>query len=187
MTSNNCSTATTGISLDVTVSLIVALARNHTIGLNNDMPWHLPDDLRYFRQQTTGKPVVMGRKTFESIGRPLPKRTNIVITRQSDFQPDGVVVVSSLEQALESARAEAAKADDASLRDVIIMGGAQIYTQALPRVDRLLLTEIDAEIEGDTFFPEFDRSEWQETSREHREPCEKNPFPYDFVAYQRRR
>ena len=181
MTSNS-STA----SDSVTVSLIVALTRNHTIGLDNDMPWHLPDDLRYFRQQTSGKPVVMGRKTFDSIGRPLPKRTNIVISRQSDFQPEGVIVVSSLEQALKTARATAAKAEDASLRDVIVMGGAQIYTQALPLVDRLLLTEIDAEIEGDTFFPDFDRSEWQETAREHRQPCEKNPLPYDFVVYQRR-
>ncbi|MFL0806232.1 MAG: dihydrofolate reductase [Oceanobacter sp.] len=170
----------------VTCSLIVALARNHTIGLDNDMPWHLPDDLKYFRQQTSGKPVVMGRKTFESIGRPLPKRTNIVITRQSDFQPDGVVVVNSLEQALEVAREAASKAEDPNLRDVIIMGGAQIYQQALPCVDRLLLTEIQAEIAGDTFFPAFDRSQWQEVSRDVRQPCSKNPLPYDFVVYQRR-
>lgn len=171
----------------VTVSLIVALARNHTIGLNNDMPWHLPDDLKYFRQQTSGKPVVMGRKTFDSIGRPLPKRTNIVISRQADLIIDGVITTTSLEQALEQAKHIASNTDDMTLRDVIIMGGAQIYSQALPLVDRLMLTEIDANIDGDTFFPQFDRTEWDELSRDHREPCEKNPYPYDFVVYQRRR
>lgn len=170
----------------VTVSLIVALASNHAIGINNQMPWHLPDDLRYFREQTTGKPIIMGRKTFESIGRPLPKRTNIVITRQTDFSPDGVLVANSLDQAMALAFAAAKQAEDPMLRDIMIMGGAQIYALALPLVDRLYLTEVDANVEGDAFFPAFDRADWQEASRLHRPPCDKNPLPYDFVVYQRK-
>jgi len=169
--------------------MIAALTtRDHIIGLNNSMPWHLPEDLKYFRQQTTGKPVVMGRKTFESIGsKPLPKRTNIVITRQSGFKHDDVKVASSLQQALEIAKEEASKAEDPNLHDVIIMGGAQIYQQALPVADRLLLTEIDApDIKGDAFFPKFEISNWQETSRTPHKKSKDNKYNFDIVVYQKR-
>lgn len=138
------------------LSLIVAQAENRAIGKENQMPWHLPEDLRYFKHVTMGKPVIMGRKTFESIGRPLPGRTNIVITRQTDWQANGVTAVTSLEAAIEQAASAAPE-------EIMIIGGAQIYRESLPLAERIYLTQIHESFEGDAFFPALDDS-WRETS-----------------------
>lgn len=161
------------------VAVIVAQAKNRVIGTKNKLPWHLPEDLRYFKQVTMGKPIIMGRNTYESIGRPLPGRENIVITRQTDYAPAGVTVVASLTDALEHAE-NTALINGAE--EVMVIGGAQIYEQSLPLADRLYLTEVDAEIEGDAWFPEFDRSEWQEVGRESYESSGCNPFDYSFIV-----
>jgi dihydrofolate reductase len=168
-------------------ALIVAMASNQTIGINNTLPWHLPHDLKYFKNVTMAKPIIMGRKTYESIGRPLPGRTNIVITRQSDYQAEGIVVVNSLQQALD-------KAEDISFvaghEEVMVIGGAEIYQQALLQADRLYITHVDAEIEGDAFFPTVEWNDWQEFQREEHaaDPAgddQKNPYDYSFVVYDR--
>ncbi len=160
------------------VSLIVACARNRAIGLNNQMPWHLPEDLKYFKRVTLGKPVVMGRNTFESIGRPLPGRPNIVISRNADYPAQGISLASSLAAAL--ATAQTLLPPDQ--HEVMVIGGAQIYAQALPLAQRLYLTEVEAEPEADAYFPEFTRSEWLEVSRESHTATAHNPYPYSFVV-----
>ena len=160
------------------ISLIVAMAQNRVIGRDNQMPWHLPEDLRYFKRITLNKPVVMGRNTFESIGKPLPHRTNIVISRNPDYRIDGAVVVNSLEAALQVCR-------DLKAAEAMIIGGAQIYAQALPMADLLYLTEVAAHIEGDASFPEFDRSQWQETARESHQASDNNPWDYAFVVLEK--
>jgi len=166
-------------------ALIVAMAKNQTIGIDNTLPWHLPNDLKYFKKVTMAKPIIMGRKTYESIGRPLPGRTNIVITRQSDYQADGIVVVNSLQQALD-------KAEDISFvaghDEVMVIGGAEIYQQALLKADRLYITHVHGDVEGDAFFPQVSWSDWQEVQREdHAADAEgtekRNPFDYSFVVY----
>jgi len=165
----------------VKLSMIVAVAENGVIGRNNALPWYLPNDLKYFKQTTMGKPVIMGRKTYESIGKPLPGRTNIVITRQADYQPEGVKVVSSVEAARELA--ESVCLIDGQ-EEAMIMGGAEIYTLALPHTDRLYLTEVHADVEGDAFFPEYDKSLWQEVAREDFAAEGPNPYNYSFVVYE---
>lgn len=137
------------------ISLIVAQGLNRVIGCNNSMPWHIPEDLQYFKRTTMGKPVIMGRKTFDSIGRPLPKRPNIVVTRQPEWQADGVKVTNSLEQALSLAPTMC------NSSEIMIIGGAEIYRQALPLANRLYITQIKASFEGDAFFPEWDVTEWK--------------------------
>lgn len=129
------------------ISLIVAHDKNHVIGLNNEMPWHLPGDLAYFKKVTMGKPIIMGRNTFESIGRPLPGRQNIVITRNKQYQAAGTDVVHSLEAALELVKDEP---------EIMVIGGQQIFTEALPLAERLYITKIDHEFEGDTYFPTYE-------------------------------
>ncbi|HCG78419.1 MAG TPA: dihydrofolate reductase [Oceanospirillales bacterium] len=161
--------------------MIVAVAENGVIGRNNALPWYLPNDLKYFKQTTMGKPVIMGRKTYESIGKPLPGRTNIVITRQADYQPEGVKVVSSVEAARELA--ESVCLIDGQ-EEAMIMGGAEIYALALPHTDRLYLTEVHADVEGDAFFPEYDKSLWQEVAREDFAAEGPNPYNYSFVVYE---
>ncbi|HVQ62253.1 MAG TPA: dihydrofolate reductase [Burkholderiales bacterium] len=158
------------------VSIIAALARNRAIGRGNAMPWRLPEDLKRFRRLTMGHAVIMGRKTFESIGRPLPGRDNIVITRSRDWDPSGCVTVHSLEDAL--------RAVDSS-HDAFVIGGAQIYALALPFARRLYLTEIERDFEGDAFFPELDASSWRETSRERHAAGGTEGFDYAFVEYER--
>lgn len=141
------------------LSLIVAAANNNVIGRNNELPWHLPQDLKYFKSVTLGKPVIMGRKTFESIGKPLPGRTNIVITRQSDWQHAGVLVASSVEDALglaENFRNELGQPAE----EIMVIGGAEIYRSALPIASRVYLTRIDANIDGDAHFPAL-ADEWR--------------------------
>ena len=157
--------------------MIVAHANNRIIGKDNDMPWYLPADLAYFKKTTLGKPVVMGRKTFESIGRPLPGRQNIVISRDAEYQAEGVDVVSSVEQAL----AKAANVDE-----IMVIGGGAIYRHCLPAAQRLYITHIDAEIDGDTQFPAYNTEhEWQKVSSEVLPADEKNAYALDFCVYER--
>ena len=164
------------------LALIVAVAQNRVIGRDNKLPWYLPNDLKYFKQTTLGKPVIMGRKTYESIGKPLPGRTNIVITRQTDYQPEGVKVVSSVEDAIKVA--ESVCLIDGQ-EEAMVMGGAEIYGLTLPHCERLYLTEVHAEVEGDAWFPEYDKREWAEVTREDFKAEGPNPFDYSFVVYER--
>jgi dihydrofolate reductase len=163
------------------VAFVVAVARNNVIGIDNKLPWHLPEDLKYFKRVTMGKPMIMGRATYDSIGKPLPGRPNIIITRNKDYKPAGVTVVHSLEESLVVAQKLLPPGQD----EVTIIGGEQIFALAFPRADRLYLTEVDAEPKGDTFFPVFNRNEWREVSRETHEPCDKNPYRYSFVVLER--
>ena len=144
--------------MSVAVAIIAAIAENGVIGSGNHIPWRLPGDFAHFKRMTMGKPLIMGRKTFESIGRPLPGRTSIVVTRQEGYQPPGVIVTSSLEAALDQAQA-IAKADRAN--EVMIGGGAEIYRQALPIADRMYITQVMLEPAGDTFFPAIDFEQWK--------------------------
>jgi dihydrofolate reductase len=157
------------------VSLIAAMAENRVIGVNNSLPWHLPDDLKRFRRLTTGHTVIMGRKNYESIGKPLPQRRNVVVTRRTDFQAPGCIVVHSLEEALATA------GDDP---EVFVIGGAEIYREMLARADRLYLTLVHARIAGDTYFPEFDLREWRETARERHEPNDQHRYACSYITYE---
>ena len=156
------------------VAIIAAVARNGVIGRRNRMPWHLPEDLKRFRQLTLGHAVIMGRRTFESIGWPLAGRSNIVVTRSPDWTRSGCHATHSLEAALAAVRER---------EDAFVIGGAQIYALALPVASRLYMTEIERDFEGDAFFPEFDRSRWREVSRESRVLDGAGGFSYHFVAY----
>jgi dihydrofolate reductase len=157
------------------ISIIVAIANNRVIGLNNTLPWHLPEDLKRFRALTMGHHIIMGRKTYESLGRLLPGRTTVIVSRQAGYQIDGAKVAGSLQEAI-----DACDGDD----EVFVIGGAEIYRQALGLADRLYLTEIDAVFAGDAWFPEFDRTEWSECVREQAESGA--GLRYSFVNYERR-
>lgn len=159
------------------ISLVVAKSENNVIGNDNQLIWHLPNDLKHFKEITSGHPIIMGRKTFESIGRPLPNRTNVVITRNKDWQADGVVVAHSLESAIEKAKA----IDE----EIFIIGGGKIYEQAMELADILEVTEVEHDFEGDTHFPVIDTEIWKEISRETHSKDEKHPYQYSFVRYQR--
>ncbi|MDP2226737.1 MAG: dihydrofolate reductase [Moraxellaceae bacterium] len=164
------------------LALIAAVAENGCIGIDNKLPWYLPEDLKYFKSVTSGKAVIMGRTTFDSLGRPLPNRTNIVITRNPSYTaPEGVRIVHSLDEAL--VLAESVAFIDGS-DEVVIIGGAQIYAEALPKVDRLYLTEVKKSVPGDAFFPAWNRAEWKEVARaeHHYEP---SLLDYAFVVYER--
>lgn len=166
------------------LSLIAAVARNGVIGDGDKMPWHLPADLRYFKVMTQGKIVIMGRKTFESIGKPLPGRLNIVITRDSTWSAEGVKVVSGLDNAIEVGEGQALID---GVEEAVIIGGAQIYAQSLSIVDRLYLTQVEAEPEGDAHFPEIDYSQWQELGRQSFPAGDQpNRYPYSFIVYDRK-
>lgn len=158
------------------IALIAALARNRAIGLAGRMPWHLPDDLKRFKQLTLGHAVVMGRKTYESIGRPLPGRANLIVSRQLATPPAGCELYDSLQQALASRTAAGT---------VFVIGGGEIYALALPLARRMFLTHIDADFPGDTFFPPFDASQWRETARTIHRHAGAPPFDYAFVDYER--
>lgn len=166
----------------VPVAIIAAVSRNGVIGRDNRLPWYLPEDLKFFKRMTRAKPLVMGRRTFDSIGHPLPGRLNIVVTRDPGFRPEGVRVCHDFEPALRLAERQAIL--DAA-EEIMVMGGAQIYAQALPLASRLYLTEVDLEVEGDTFFPAVSDAEWQEVERVPGEPQAAQPS-YHFVTYQRR-
>lgn len=158
------------------ISIIVAVAKNGVIGDKNSLLWHLREDMIHFRTITSGHPVVMGRKTYDSIGRPLPKRTNVVITRDTNLTIEGCTMAHSLEEAV-------ALFDKSE--EVFIIGGAQIYRQALPLADRIYLTVIDKEYEGDTSFPEIDYSQWREYSREEFARGEEFEHPFSFITLER--
>lgn len=161
------------------VSIIVAIAQNGTIGDKNSLLWHIKEDMRFFRTTTSGHPVIMGRKTFESLGsKPLPKRTNIVITR-ADRTFEGALTAHSLEEAIAMAKAECGD------EEIFVMGGAQIYAEALSVVDRLYITRVEREYEGDTSFPEIDYSQWQLVSEERYERGEEFDSPFAFLCYDR--
>lgn len=161
---------------------MVAMASNGVIGRENRLPWHLPEDLRYFKRTTIGKPVIMGRKTFESIGRPLPGRPNIVVSRSVDWSAPGVTVADSLESALDSARALAAVS---GAEELVVIGGAQIYAAALPLASRLYVTEVHAAVAGDAWFPPVNPAEWREIAREEYAATVDNPYAYAFVVHDR--
>ena len=158
------------------LSLIAAMAHHRVIGKNNQLPWHLPADLRHFKTITTGKPIIMGRKTFEAIGKPLPHRLNVVLTTDQSWSAAGVRVAYNWEQALEAC-------DSAS--EVMVIGGAQLYKQTLPIATHLYLTFIDAEIEGDAYFPEWNPSEWIEIDRKFQSADQANQYAMEFINLQR--
>ncbi|MEN3802481.1 type 3 dihydrofolate reductase [Aeromonas veronii] len=161
------------------ISMIAALAKKQVIGKNNLMPWHMPADLAHFKRVTLGKPVLMGRKTFESIGRPLPGRRNLVISRNPDYQAEGIEVVGSVEAAL-------ALLAGSSVEELMVIGGGHLYAEMLPSADCLYLTRIDLAVEGDTRFPAFDDGQWQRVDCESHPADDKNPHPYSFETWQRR-
>ncbi|MBQ4502756.1 MAG: dihydrofolate reductase [Alistipes sp.] len=158
------------------ISIIVAIAKNGVIGDKNTLLWHLREDMIHFRTITSGHPVVMGRKTYDSIGRPLPKRTNVVITRDTELQIEGCTMAHSLTEAVEMFD---------SSEEVFIIGGAQIYSQAMPIADRLYLTIIDKEYEGDSSFPEIDYNSWRQISCEKFERGEEFEYPFSFITLER--
>jgi dihydrofolate reductase len=161
----------------MTIALIAAMGRNRVIGRAGALPWRLPADLRHFRALTIGKPVLMGRKTFESIGKPLPGRTNIVVTRRFGFHADGCHVFSDLDKAFEAFR---------GAPELMVIGGASIYGQALPRATRIYLTVIDADFDGDTFFPEYDAANWTISSQCDHRADDSNAYDYSFRVLDRR-
>ncbi|EPU1980241.1 type 3 dihydrofolate reductase [Escherichia coli] len=160
------------------ISMIAAMAHDRVIGLDNQMPWHMPADLAHFKRVTLGKPVLMGRKTFESIGRPLPGRRNLVISRNPAYQAEGVEVIDSVEAALALL--------GEGVDELMVIGGGHLYGQLLPRADRLYLTRIDLVVAGDTRFPAFDDEQWRLVESEAHPADEKNPHPYRFETWQRR-
>ena len=161
------------------VSIIAALTSNNVIGRDNGLPWHLSTDLKRFKTLTMGHHLIMGRRTFDSVGKPLPGRTNVVITRNEGFRPNGVLVVHTLEDAIRIAL-------DAGDEEPFIAGGGEIFEHSIHRANRMYLTRIHVELQGDAFFPDFDDvSEWTLVDSEHFEPDEKNDYPFSFLTYDR--
>lgn len=164
------------------LSLIVARAANGCIGRENKLPWYLPGDLKYFKATTLGKPIIMGRKTWESLKGPLPGRANIVITRQPNYRAEGAKVVTTLEAARQLA--ESIALID-GVDEAVVIGGAEIYALAMPMIGRMYVTEVHADVDGDAFFPEVDMEAWQEVEREDFSAQPPNQYDYSFVKYQR--
>ncbi len=158
------------------ISLIVAASENNVIGKHNKLPWHLPADLKYFKNTTWAMPVVMGRKTFESIGKPLPGRMNIVITRNPDWKADGVKVVNNFEQAV-------VDAGYYNVKEIFIIGGAQLFNSLLPSAEKIYLTRIHHNFDGDVFLPVIDKTNWEMISNRYCEPDERNIYPYSFQVW----
>jgi dihydrofolate reductase len=158
-------------------SLVVAMSRNGVIGRDNRLPWRLPADLAFFKRATMGQPVIMGRRTYESIGKPLPGRLNIVVTHRPDFQAPGCTVVHSMDEAYRAA-------DDAAA--VSIIGGSAIFEEALPHADTIYLTEVDADVEGDVYFPKFDRTRFRETELERHAADERHAYPFRILKLERK-
>ncbi|HLY96829.1 MAG: dihydrofolate reductase [Sideroxydans sp.] len=161
----------------MSLSIIVAMARNRTIGVNNTLPWRCPEDLKHFKALTMGHHMIMGRKTFDSIGKPLPGRTTVVVTRDRDLKIEGCLIAHSLEQAIAAC---------AGNEEVFVVGGADLYRQAIALVNTLYVTEIQQDVEGDAHFPEFDKNAWQETARDVRSQETPQPLNYHFVTYRRK-
>jgi dihydrofolate reductase len=160
----------------MTISIIVAIAENNAIGKNNQLLWHLPADLKHFKQITSGRSIIMGRKTYDSVGKPLPNRRNIVVTRQN-IKIEGCEVVKSIDEGLALCKGE---------DEVFIGGGAEIYRQAMDKTDIIYLTIVHRSFDADTFFPEIDYSKWEETAHENHQPDERNSIPYSFITLERR-
>ena len=158
------------------ITLIAAAAENNALGKDNDLVWHLPDDFKRFKRLTTGHYIIMGRKTFESFPKPLPNRIHVVITRQKDYQADGAIIVHSLEDALQAAK------DDPQ---PFVIGGGEIYNQALDIADKIELTRVHGTFEADTFFPEFDKDQWKLISSEHHDKDERHAYSFTYLTYQR--
>ncbi len=162
------------------ISLIAAMDENRVIGSNNEMPWHLPEDLKYFKRVTMGHPVIMGRKTFESIGRALPGRTNIVVSRQTDYTAKGCTIVNSIEEVMELIERNPDE-------EYFVIGGAEIFRALLSVADRLYITFIYEKFEGDTVFPPFNMNEWELVSTKPGIRNEENPYDYEFLIYERKK
>jgi dihydrofolate reductase len=160
------------------ISFLVAMDQKRTIGKDNDLPWHLPADLKYFKQVTMGHPIVMGRKTHEAIGRVLPGRENIVLTREKSYTSPGCTVIHSIEDLL--------NIDKEKDEEVFVIGGAEIFKEVFTSADRLYITLIEDVFEGDTYFPDFDQSEWEVVSKEKGIKDEKNPYDYYYIVFKRR-
>ncbi|MDP2804693.1 MAG: dihydrofolate reductase [Gallionellaceae bacterium] len=160
----------------MSLSLIVAMAKNRSIGINNTLPWRCPEDLKHFKALTMGHHMIMGRKTFDSIGKPLPGRTTVIVTRNTKLKVESCLVAHSLEQAIAACTVD---------NEIFIVGGADLYTQALPLVDKLYITEIQQDVEGDAHFPAFDKSQWQLVSKEVRSQEIPQPLEYHFTSYKR--
>ncbi|PEK99878.1 dihydrofolate reductase [Bacillus sp. AFS017336] len=158
------------------IAALVAMSENNVIGLNNEMPWHLPQELAYFKKVTTGHTIIMGRKTFDSIGRPLPKRENVIVTRQKDFHPDGVTVINDVISYLEDHKNE----------DLFIIGGAEIFNLTFPYLDTLYITEIEHNFEGDTFFQNFLKGDWNVKSVSEVQIDEKSEIKYRYFVYEKK-
>ncbi|QNR23061.1 dihydrofolate reductase [Croceimicrobium hydrocarbonivorans] len=158
------------------LTLIAAMAQNRVIGKDNDLIWHFPEDLKRFKKLTSGHAIIMGRKTYESLGRPLPNRKNIVITRQADYKAEGCLMASNMESAIELAKED---------NQPFIVGGAEIYKQALPFAKTIELTLIKADYEGDTYFPEFDPEVWKLARGEKKEADDKHAHPFEFQTYKK--
>lgn len=159
------------------VTIVVAMGKNHGIGKENQLLWHLPKDLKHFKELTSGHPIIMGRKTYESIGKPLPNRTNIVISRKQDWFQEGILIVGSIKEAVKFAQ----KIDE----NVFIIGGGNIYEQTLDFTDRIEVTMVDATLEADTFFPKIDENIWIKTDEIHHEKDEQHAFDFTFQTYER--
>jgi dihydrofolate reductase len=165
------------------LSFIVAMSENRVIGVNNQLPWHLPEDLKYFKRITMGHPIIMGRKTFESIGRPLPGRSNIVVTRQPSWSaPPGVIPASGVDDALQKASHEVQNGADS---EVFVIGGEELFRQTLNKVNRLYLTQVHDYVEGDAYFPDFQQDQWREVERVDYDSDQNNPYSYSFIVLDR--
>ena len=160
------------------ITLVVAMGLNREIGIDNQLPWHLPKDLKHFKEITSGHPIIMGRKTYESIGKPLPNRTNIVVSRKTDWFEEGILIVGCLKEALKFAQ----KID----KDIFIIGGGNIFEQTMEIADKLEVTEIKTMIDADTFFPKIDEKIWQKTNETCHEKDEKNNFDFCFQTFERK-
>lgn len=161
------------------LSHIVAVSENHIIGTDNHLPWHLASDFRYFKNKTWGMPVIMGRKTFESMKKDLPGRINIVVTSKKDWNAENAFVVHSIEQGI-------AKAKESDVNDIFIIGGGKIFKETLGIVDRIYLTRVHATVNGDTYYPEISKSDWKRVSAESHPADEKNNYPYTFEVWERK-
>ena len=159
------------------ITIIVAMGKNREIGADNQLLWHLPKDLKHFKELTSGHPIIMGRKTYESIGKPLPNRTNIVISRKNDWFEEGILIVGSIKEALKFAK----KIDE----NVFIIGGGTIYEQTIDLADQLEVTLVDAELKADTFFPKIDEKKWLKTNEVTHQRDEKNQFDFSFQTFER--
>ena len=162
----------------MTISIIAAVAKNNVIGKNNDLVWHLPKDLKFFKDKTSGHHIIMGRKNYETLMRPLPNRTSVIITRRKNYQAPGCIVVHSIEEAIAKVENDA---------EPFIIGGGQIYRQSMHIANRMYITHIDESFEGDTYFPEIDLHTWKVVSRTNHPADEKNPYAFSIVVYERKK